>query len=199
MIKLCINIFLNSAVLFYEKVFTGRKDFINYSYVLDFFVMKLFKQLFNTFLIALGILFLLQRALCQTYTGVFAGTGSPGDGGSATSATLNRPYGVWGDSNGYLYIAENSGARVRVVNTAGIISTIVGTGSTSNSGAGGPGTSTSLDYAWYIVGDTSGSNLYIGGNYFTWQYSFSTLQVNKVIGASGDWGRWRPCNICLDV
>eukprot|EP01040_Poterioochromonas_malhamensis_P007027 gene7027-biopygen1279 len=87
-----------------------------------------------------------------------------------------------------MYIAELSFARVRLVDKAGIISTIVGTGSTSNTGAGGPGTSTSLDYAWYLCGDASGSNLYIGGNYFTWQYSFSTLQVNTFIGAYAEYG-----------
>lgn len=133
--------------------------------------MRLFNQIFSCFLVALGIFFRLKPVFCQTYTGVFAGTGvcdwnddgmiirsDDGDGGFATSATVYNPYGVWGDSNGNIYIAELSFARVRLVDKAGIISTIVGTGSMSNTGAGGPGTSTSLDYAWYLCGDASGSN-----------------------------------------
>ncbi len=82
--------------------------------------------------------------------------------------------------------SDDAGNRVRVVNSVGIISTIVGTGSRSTS-AGGLGVSKSLDNAWYLRGDT-GSNLYIGGRFFTWRYSFSSLQVTRVTGSSGGYG-----------
>ncbi len=56
-----------------------------------------------------------------------AGTGVPGnsgDGGMATAAELNVPYGLAFDSKGNLYIADNGNASVRRVTPAGIISTV---------------------------------------------------------------------------
>ncbi|HUZ05529.1 MAG TPA: hypothetical protein VMU62_09225, partial [Acidobacteriaceae bacterium] len=41
--------------------------------------------------------------------------GFTGDGGLATSAELNSPYGVVKDSAGNLYIADTSNYRIRVV------------------------------------------------------------------------------------
>ena len=63
----------------------------------------------------------------------FAGTGVSGysgDGNLATSAQLRYPQGLSADLSGNLYIGDASSANVRVVNTANIISTIVGSGST---------------------------------------------------------------------
>ncbi len=60
-----------------------------------------------------------------------AGTGtvdSTGDGGLPTSATLNKPTGVWIDSNGYLFITELGANKIRKVGSSGLISTIAGTG-----------------------------------------------------------------------
>lgn len=63
---------------------------------------------------------------------VIAGTGvagSTGDGGLATAATLNRPWGLAVDSSGALYIAETSGFVVRRVDAiTGIITTVMGNG-----------------------------------------------------------------------
>src|SRR5262245_37853178 len=65
----------------------------------------------------------------------FAGTGTPGfsgDGGPATSAQLTNPTGVCTDSAGNVYINDNINRRIRRVNTAGVISTILGNGSTTS-------------------------------------------------------------------
>jgi hypothetical protein len=51
-----------------------------------------------------------------------------GDGGFATSATLNSPTGVFMDSVGKLFIADKSNFRIRVVDTNNIITTFAGTG-----------------------------------------------------------------------
>jgi len=50
-----------------------------------------------------------------------------GDGGPATSALLNRPAGVCPDGAGNLYIADSYNFVVRLITSAGVISTVVGT------------------------------------------------------------------------
>jgi len=58
-----------------------------------------------------------------------AGTGSAGysgDGGPATSAKLSGPMDVLVDGAGFVYIADTGNNVVRMVNTAGIISTYAG-------------------------------------------------------------------------
>ena len=57
-------------------------------------------------------------------------TASSGDGGKAVSAVMAYPKGVAIDTDGTLYVAEFQGEKIRKVSTAGIISTVVGTGST---------------------------------------------------------------------
>jgi len=51
------------------------------------------------------------------------GAGYSGDGGPATSARLNSPYSLNLDSAGDIYVADSMNNVVRIVNTAGIIST----------------------------------------------------------------------------
>ena len=76
-----------------------------------------------------------------------AGTGTAGysgDSGAATSATLNKPAAVVVDSTGNLYIADTGNDVVRMIATAGTISTFAGNGSAGYSGDGGPATSARL-------------------------------------------------------
>jgi hypothetical protein len=63
--------------------------------------------------------------------GTGTGTGldrAQGDGGPAVNATLNEPGGVAFDAQGNTYIADTSNARLRKIDTNGIITTIVGPG-----------------------------------------------------------------------
>ncbi|MCX7170039.1 MAG: IPT/TIG domain-containing protein [Proteobacteria bacterium] len=46
-----------------------------------------------------------------------------GDGGPATQATLNTPYGVAVDAQGNLFIADSGNRRIRKVDTSGLITT----------------------------------------------------------------------------
>ena len=47
--------------------------------------------------------------------------GYSGDGGPASSAELNKPYGVLTDASGNIYIADNIGRRIRKINSSGTI------------------------------------------------------------------------------
>jgi PKD repeat protein len=78
----------------------------------------------------------------------FAGTGTggfSGDGGQATSAQINGPYGVAVDVGGNVYIGDTANNRVRRVTAAGVITTIAGTGTAGNTGDGGPASSAQVN------------------------------------------------------
>src|SRR5205807_249737 len=68
--------------------------------------------------------------------------GYSGNGGPATLARMTSPAGVDVDAAGNLYIADYGNSTVRKVSTAGLITTVAGTGASSGySGDGGPATS----------------------------------------------------------
>ena len=89
------------------------------------------------------------------------GTGSLGDGGPGTSATLSNPQGVLVDRAGEVFIGDTSGLRVRKINSAGIITTLAG-GNAGALGDGGPAINahvTPIGLAFDCAGD-----LYIADN-----------------------------------
>jgi len=84
-----------------------------------------------------------------------------GDGGPATAASLFFPSGIALDSAGNLYIADTSNGRFRKVDTAGIITTVAGTGaSAATGGDGGPATAAGLYLPCAVDVDFLG-NIYI--------------------------------------
>lgn len=88
-----------------------------------------------------------------------AGDGSygfSGDGGPATSASLNYPDGVAVDASGNLFIADTDNSRIRKVSANGIITTVAGNGISAFAGDGGPATSASLSYPNGVAVDGSG-------------------------------------------
>jgi len=75
-----------------------------------------------------------------------AGTGHPGfsgDGGTATEARLNSPYGIALDAEGNIYFTAQPGV-VRRIDTSGVITTIAGSGRVGYAGDGGPATAARL-------------------------------------------------------
>ena len=96
-----------------------------------------------------------------TYLVAGTGTsGSTGDGGAATSATVNSPRGVWGDSVGNIYIADTGNNKIRVVDATGNIHTFAGNGTAGSIGDGGPATSAEINNPQGVIADAN-LNVYI--------------------------------------
>ena len=93
------------------------------------------------------------------------GQGFGGDGGLATSASLQNPYDVTVDALGNMFIMDFANLVVRKVDViTGIITTIAGTaGSPGFSGDNGPAVSAQINYPTSISLDGLG-NLYIADN-----------------------------------
>lgn len=92
-------------------------------------------------------------------------TNACGDGGPATDAQLNSPFGVFVDTAGDVFIADTSDFRVReVVASTGTIQTVAGTGAScltfSACGDGGPALSAQLNNPYAVSVDGSG-NIYV--------------------------------------
>ena len=91
--------------------------------------------------------------------------GYSGDGGAATSASLDGPYGVALDASNNLYIVDEGNNVIRRVDhTTGFITTVAGTGTAGYTGDGGAATSAKLMYPFGVALDVNG-NLYIADSY----------------------------------
>ncbi len=117
-----------------------------------------------------------------------------GDGGPATSASLNFPIGLVVDSAGNLFIADSTNNRIRKVDAGGTITTLAGNGTFGFSGDGGPATAANL-------AGPNGAVLDAAGNLFIADTSnqrirkvdhatqiISTVAGNGTAGFSGDGG-----------
>ncbi len=93
-----------------------------------------------------------------TIAGSSPSGGYSGDGGNATAAALQYPYGVVVDITSNVYIADTSNHRVRKVTVStGIITTYAGTGSTTFSGDNGQATAAGLYYPSGVQLDSAGN------------------------------------------
>ena len=88
-----------------------------------------------------------------------AGTGVAGfsgDGGPATAARINDPFGVVRGPDGALWFCEYTGQRIRRIARDGTISTIAGTGERGYAGDGGPALAASFNRPHEIRFDREG-------------------------------------------
>ena len=75
--------------------------------------------------------------------------GFSGDGGPATSASLNYPYAIDVDGSGNVFIADGSNQRIRRVAVGtGVIMTVAGNGVSGFSGDGGPPLAQGFSIHW---------------------------------------------------
>jgi len=77
-----------------------------------------------------------------------AGTGErgfSGDGGPATAAKINDPFGVVRGPDGALWFCEYGGQRIRKINPDGTLHTVAGNGATGYDGDGGPALNASFN------------------------------------------------------
>ena len=108
------------------------------------------------------IRFVLPDGTIQTY----AGMGSPGfsgDGGPATKAQFNAPYGLSFDAAGNLYVADIGNKRIRRIAVDATITTVAGGGSipAGFAGDGGPAKLVNLLAPRNVLADN------LGGFYFS--------------------------------
>ncbi len=122
----------------------------------------------------------------------FAGTGVAGfagDGGPASAALLNQPYGLALDPVGNLYIDDLGNARVRKVTIDGTIQTVAGGGSlpAATTGQGGPARSAQLAQPRNVALGSDGS-LYISDFGANQIYSVSTSGILSLVAGTGSAG-----------
>ena len=115
------------------------------------------------------------------------GTGGfSGDGGQATTASLNTPTGIVVDLAGNLYVADAGNNRIRKIDAnTGVISTIAGTGTAGYSLDSGAATLATLNSPNSLVLDKNG-NLYFTDqeNDRIRKINLSTGLINTVAGGN---------------
>lgn len=123
-----------------------------------------------------------------------AGTGQSGfsgDGGAAIAATMNLPSGLAVDGGGNLFIADTNNFRIRKITTAGLITTVAGTGIQGRSGDDGPAIAAQLMSPTGLAFDEAG-NLFIGDGasvrMATLDGIITTVAGNGTVGFTGDGG-----------
>jgi Trypsin/Fibronectin type III domain len=120
---------------------------------------------------------------------VFAGTGTPtpgvngGNGGPATSATFNSPFGVVADAAGNVYISDSGNAVIRKVDPHGIVTAYAGTGVRGHSGDGGPAVNAQLGPSVFGLGIDAQGNIFVADT--TYIRKIDANGIITTIGGSG--------------
>lgn len=102
--------------------------------------------------------------IITTVAGSGATSGFSGDGFAATAALLSGPVGIAVTSSGALYIVDQMNNRIRMVNPAGVISTVAGTGVSGYTGDGGNALSARFNFPTGVAATDSGYIYIAEGN-----------------------------------
>jgi sugar lactone lactonase YvrE len=108
----------------------------------------------------------IRKVFFSNGTGIIttlAGNGNAAFGGEnvpSTLSVLNQPADVAVDNSGNIYIADTGNNRVRLISTAGIITTVAGNGTATFSGDGGPANAAGIVSPHGVAVDSKGS-LYV--------------------------------------
>ena len=140
---------------------------------------------------AVAVIVLLPAGTANAYSAndiiaTYAG-GSPagyvGDGGPAVNAALQSAEFIATDAAGSLYISDSGSHTIRRVNSLGVITTIVGTGSPGYNGDGIPALTAQLNYPAGIAFDGNG-DLYVAdaGNNRVRKITMSNGLISTVAG-----------------
>jgi sugar lactone lactonase YvrE len=133
-----------------------------------------------------------------------------GDGGPATSASLDGPRGIKFDGEGNLYIVEFGRCRIRKVDRDGKISTVAGNGTCGYSSDGGPATGTVLGDPWGLALDSAGNLLIADRDGSRIRQVDANGLIHAIVGngeyafsGDGDLANqarlWAPTDIAFDV
>ncbi len=119
---------------------------------------------FRSSLVALAFLLISNGSARADWSiETIAGTGKQGfsgDGGPATKAELDNPFGIVRGPDGAFYYCEYTGQRIRRIGKDGTITTIAGTGQVGFTGDGGPALEATFNKPHELRFDTFG-DLYI--------------------------------------
>ncbi len=159
-----------------------------------------------------SFLFLSAISVHSQIISTVVGTGISGDNGisgPATAAAIDFAIGVVTDNVGNLYFADGNNNKIKKVDTAGIITTIAGTGTAGFFGDNGLATVAQLSDPYDVALDDTG-NIYIAdfGNQRIRKINTSgiitTYAGTGTGGYTGDGvaatsvGIWNPTDICTD-
>ena len=149
------------------------------------------------FLLALYFIVLPPANAASWRIETFAGNGKQGfsgDGGPATQAQIDNPFGVVRGPDGAIWFCEYTGQRIRRVAPDGTISTVAGSGKKGYSGDGGPALEATFNLPHELRFDRNG-DLYIVDmvNNVVRKVDLrtkviSTIAGNGTAGYSGDGG-----------
>ena len=128
---------------------------------------------------------------------IFAGTGEKGysgDGGKATEAKINNPYGLVRGPDEAFYLCDIDNHVIRRIDQNGVISTVAGKGIQGYAGDGGPATSAELNQPYEIRFDGAGNLFFVEmPNHVIRRVdgvtkAISTIAGTGKLGFSGDGG-----------
>jgi hypothetical protein len=115
--------------------------------------------------------------------------GSPGGAdGTGSAARFNDPYGVAVDGAGNVYVADSGNNTVRKITSPGLVTTVAGSGSTSQGGADGTGSEARFYDPYDVAVDGSG-NVYVADEFNSTIREITSLRVvSTIAGSAGNYG-----------